>query len=54
MLYKRQISCPAKSLKNKEFYFDLIQYWYKMTQYNSVDVKLLDSQLNKLKSATKN
>ena len=25
-----------------------------MTQYNSINVKLSDSQLNKLKSATKN
>ena len=29
-------------------------YQYKMTQYNSLNVKLLNSQLNKLKSAIKN
>ena len=29
-------------------------YLYKMTQYNSLNVKLSDSQLNKLKSAIKN
>ena len=27
---------------------------YKMTQYNSLNVKLLNSQLNKLRSAIKN
>ena len=29
-------------------------YQYKMTQYNSLNVKLWNSQLNKLKSAIKN
>ena len=29
-------------------------YLYKMTQYNSLNVKLSNSQLNKLKSAIKN
>ena len=29
-------------------------YQYKMTQYNSLNVKLSNSQLNKLKSAMKN
>ena len=29
-------------------------YQYKMTQYNSLNVKLSNSQLNKLKSAIKN
>ena len=29
-------------------------YQYKMTQYNSLNVKLSSSQLNKLKSAIKN
>ena len=34
----------------KQFNF----YQYKMTQYNSLNVKLSSSQLNKLKSAIKN
>ena len=29
-------------------------YWYKLTQYKSLNVKLSNSQLNKLKSAIKN
>ena len=33
-------------------YFDF--YQYKMTQYNSLNVKLSNSQLNKFKSAIKN
>ena len=28
--------------------------WYKMTQYNTLNVKLSNSQLNKLKSGIKN
>ena len=36
------------------FYFDLIKYWYKMTQYNMLNAKLSNSQLGKLKSAIKN
>ena len=35
-------------------YFTLMYYQYKMTQYNSLNVKLSNSQLNKLKSRTKN
>ena len=31
-----------------------MQYQYKMTQYNSLNVKLSNSELNKLKSRTKN
>ena len=34
--------------------FNLIFYQYKMMQYNSLNVKLSNSQLNKLKSATEN
>ena len=33
---------------------DLIFYQCKMTQYNSLNIKLSNSQLNKLKSAIKN
>ena len=33
---------------------DLIFYQYKMTQYNSLNVEMLNSQLNKLKCAIKN
>ena len=36
------------------FYFVLIKYYYKMTQYNTLSVKLCNSQLNKLKSEIKN
>ena len=32
-------------------YFGLISYRYKTTEYNSVNVKLSDSQLSKSKSA---
>ena len=34
--------------------YSLIFYQYKMTQYNSLNVKLSNSQLNKLKFAIKN
>ena len=33
---------------------DLVFYQYRMTQYNSLNVKLSNLQLNKLKSAIKN
>ena len=33
--------------------FFLIQYQYKMSQYNTLNVKLTNSQLNKLKSGIK-
>ena len=32
----------------------LIYYWYKITQYNTLNVKLSNSQFNKLKSWTEN
>ena len=35
-------------------YFALSEYQYKMTQYNNLNVKLSNSQLNKLKSGIKN
>ena len=35
------------------FYFVLIYYQYKMTRYNTLNVKLSNSQLNKLKSGIK-
>ena len=35
-------------------YFNLIWFKYKMTQYNTLNVKLFNSQLNKLKSGIKN
>ena len=35
------------------FYFVLIYYQYKMTRYNTLNVKLFNSQLNKLKSGIK-
>ena len=34
--------------------YSLIFYQYKMTQYSTLNVKLSNSQLNKLKSAIKN
>ena len=37
---------------NYKVYFDF--YQFKMTQYNSLNVKLSNSQLNKFKSAIKN
>ena len=37
-----------------QFYFVLMQYQYIMTQYNTWNVKLFISQLNKLKSGTQN
>ena len=36
------------------FHFVLIQYQFKMTQYNTLNVKLSNSQLNKLKSEINN
>ena len=41
----------AISLNGK---YSLIFYQYKMTQYNSLNLKLSNFQLNKLKSAIKN
>ena len=35
------------------FFFTLIWYQYKMTQYNTLNVKLFNLQLNKLKSRKK-
>ena len=32
------------------FYFVLIHYWYKLTLYNMLNVKLSKSHLNKLES----
>ena len=43
-----------KSFVNAITSGDLIFYQHKMTQYNSLNVKLSNSQLNKLKSAIKN
>ena len=37
-----------------QIYFALMQYKYKMTQYNTLNVKLLNSQLIKLNSGIKN
>ena len=37
-----------------QFHLIINFYQYKMTQYNSLNVKLSNSQLNKLKSAIKN
>ena len=45
------ISLNAILLNTK---YSLIFYQYKMTQYNSLNVKLSNSQLNKFKSAIKN
>ena len=36
------------------FHFDLLYYLYKMAQYNTLNVKLSNPQLNKLKSGIKN
>ena len=40
----------------KEFwtYFNLVKYHYKTTEYNTLNVKLYNSHLNKLQSWTKN
>ena len=35
-------------------YFTLLEYQYKMTQYNTFNVKLSNLQLSKLKSRIKN
>ena len=35
-------------------YFSLIKYQYKITEYNNLNVKFSNSQLNKLKSGIKN
>ena len=37
-----------------QFYFVLIKYQYKTTQYNTLNVKWSNSQLNKLKSGITN
>ena len=42
------------TVKVLRFYFISIYCKYKMTQYNTLHVKLSNSQLNKLKSAIKN
>ena len=35
-------------------YFSLVKYQYKITEYNNLNVKFSNSQLNKLKSGIKN
>ena len=42
----------AKLLKARPMNF--VEYWYKMTEYHSVNANLSDFQLNKLKSTAKN
>ena len=37
-----------------QIYFALTKYQYKMAQYNTLNVKLFNSQINKLKSSIKN
>ena len=37
-----------------QLYFFLIQYQYKLTQYNTLNVKLSNSRLNELNSGIKN
>ena len=42
-----------RTVKVLRFSSILIKYYYKMTQYNTLNVKLSNSQLNKIKSAIK-
>ena len=42
-----------RTVKVLRFSSILIKYQYKMTQYNTLNVKLSNSQLNKIKSAIK-
>ena len=42
-----------ETVKVLRIYFTLIKYQYKMTQYNTINVKLSNSQLSQLKSRTK-
>ena len=42
----------AKLLKTRSMNF--VWFWYKMTEYHSVNLNLSDFQLSKLKSAAKN
>ena len=46
-MYDLTTACSA-------IYFALIWHQYKMTQYNTLNVKLSNSKLNKLKSGIKN
>ena len=48
------LDLPQGTVKVLWIYFTLIQYQYKMTQYNNLNVKLSNSQLNKLNSGIKN
>ena len=41
------------TVKVLQFYFVLIYYQYKMAQYNTLNIKLPNSQLNELKSGIK-
>ena len=41
------------TMKVLYIYFTLIWYQYKMTQYNTLNVKLFNSQLNKIKFGKK-
>ena len=41
------------TMKVLHIYFTLIWYQYKMTQYNTLNVKLSNSQLNKIKFGKK-
>ena len=48
------LDCLQRTVKVLWFYFVLIQYQYKMTQYSTLNVSLSNSQHNKLKSGIKN
>ena len=48
------VDCNSLKCNFIEHKVQFIFYQYKMTQYNSLNVKLSNSQLNKFKSAIKN
>ena len=51
------LACIAKVFDSTAcsiIYLTLLQYQYKMTQHNTLNIKLSNLQLNKLKSGIKN
>ena len=51
---KKVLDFSKGTVKVLWFYLVLIQYWYRMTQCNTLNVKFSNLQLNKLKSVMKN
>ena len=49
----RILGFPKRKVKTLLFYLVLIKYYYRMTQYNTLNVKLSNSKFNQLKICNK-